>query len=529
MRSGFSSVPCSETSGLMAASVRHGDVLKRALGLLLLAYLLGSATMPLCAVASIAGEVVFSVGNAQLLPQHALLQRGIQLREGDVIVTEAGAHVHIRFSDGALVSVRPNSRLSIERYRYQPGQPSESAVKFRLESGTARSITGKAGEESKDRFRLNTPVAAIGVRGTDFVVVTDAASSAVAVNTGAVVVSPLGDGCAREALGPCAGALAKELTASMTGTLARVEAGKVEFMAIRELQRGRIAPPAESEPKSVVGAPASGSSQSPAASGFGQSPAASSSSQSSSASSPSQGSAAAPSTSLGSAAQFESVEKGQVLAVATKAIDQIVMSADLEARKQRALEDTRKSAEILNKADVAKLAALSPSILSWGRWSQQTVAGDIDPAQWVPNPDYSKLVMSDGVHALFGPAGSRWSGAREGLFEFSLRDAKVYLRESGGMMSMGTVSDGKLTVDLAAASFKTQITGLHQQVMDPIVVKAEGYMRDDGSFRSSLISAANVTGVLANGGREAAYAFSQSVSTISGGSASFAGLTRWGR
>ena len=33
-----------------------------------------------------------------------------------------------------------------------------------------RSITGQWGEAARDRFRLNTPIAAIGVRGTDFIV-----------------------------------------------------------------------------------------------------------------------------------------------------------------------------------------------------------------------------------------------------------------------------------------------------------------------------------------------------------------------
>ena len=33
-----------------------------------------------------------------------------------------------------------------------------------------RSVTGQWGEASRDRFRLNTPIAAIGVKGTDFVV-----------------------------------------------------------------------------------------------------------------------------------------------------------------------------------------------------------------------------------------------------------------------------------------------------------------------------------------------------------------------
>lgn len=519
---------------------------------------------PVVAQASIAGEVVFAVGKAQVLPREVPLQRGLTLYEGDVIITDAGAHVHVRFSDGALLSVRPNSRLSIERYSYQPGQPTENAVKFRLENGTARSITGKAGEEARHRFRLNTPVAAIGVRGTDFVVATDAASSAVAVNSGTIIVSPLGYGCSRDTLGPCSGDLAKELSASMAGTLARVEAGKVEFMATKDMPKGRIAPPAESEPKTVVSAPPSAQApNSVAASGLSSS----SSGNASSASPTSSGLAppvatagvsssnastnlvatatTAPGSSLlvphaamtQAASQQEGLEISRFESVTAVVIGQIVQTNEVRAKSQSIVDDkapsvvdeAQREAALQASREEAKRAALSPSVLTWGRWTKLAVPGDLDPVPFVQTPDYTRLVMSDGVHVLFGPQGSRWSGAREGLFDFTLRDSKVYVKDSTGAMSMGSLARGVLTIDLAAASFKTQLTGSHKDVQGPIEVTAKGYVLDDGTFRSSLISSASVTGVMANSGREAAFAFNRPVTLMSGASASFAGLTRWGR
>ena len=47
-----------------------------------------------------------------------------------------------------------------------------------------------AAESARDRFRLNTPIAAIGVRGTDFVVSATQNSIMAVVNAGAIVVSP---------------------------------------------------------------------------------------------------------------------------------------------------------------------------------------------------------------------------------------------------------------------------------------------------------------------------------------------------
>ena len=46
--------------------------------------------------------------------------------------------------------------------------PSDSQVKLNLIEGTARAVSGEAAKAAKERFRLNTPIAAIGVRGTDY-------------------------------------------------------------------------------------------------------------------------------------------------------------------------------------------------------------------------------------------------------------------------------------------------------------------------------------------------------------------------
>lgn len=47
-------------------------------------------------------------------------------------------------------------------------QIEQSLVRFRLDRGVARAISGAAAEGARERFRLNTPLVAIGVRGTDF-------------------------------------------------------------------------------------------------------------------------------------------------------------------------------------------------------------------------------------------------------------------------------------------------------------------------------------------------------------------------
>ena len=174
--------------------------------------------MPLCAWANeVAGTVSFVIGEASTLTngQKQAISRGDAIKAGQTIATGVNGHVHIKLIDGAFVSIRPSSRFVIEEYKFDAEQPKNSRIKFNLEQGTARSITGKAGEASKESYRLNTPLAAIGIRGTDFVVHTEQSVTRVVVQSGAIVMSPLSQECLSSAFGPCNTATARVLTAAM--------------------------------------------------------------------------------------------------------------------------------------------------------------------------------------------------------------------------------------------------------------------------------------------------------------------------
>lgn len=191
---------------------------------------LAASLLPLVAgaVAAPVGEVTLAIGKAIVRTadhQEQGAVRGLAVRPGDSIETEIGGHVHIRFLDGAMVSVRPLSRLIVEIYSYAPDQLAQSQVRFRLEKGATRAISGAAAEGAKERFRLNTPLVAIGVRGTDFVVQTDATQSHATVSQGAILVAPLGEDCAMQALGPCNIQAARLLSADMGGVLVAFHSG----------------------------------------------------------------------------------------------------------------------------------------------------------------------------------------------------------------------------------------------------------------------------------------------------------------
>jgi hypothetical protein len=188
----------------------------------LVGFAMGMALMCLASMAmatQVIGEVTLTIGKSKIerSTQEAEPQKGGSVQEGDVIRTSDNGHVHIRFIDGARISVRPNSVFRIHEFKYSPADPAASVVRLSLDSGEARSISGAAAQAAKERFRLNTPLVAIGVKGTDFVTQVSKETIRVTVNQGAIVMAPFDSACKAEALGVCTTSRAKELTAEMLG------------------------------------------------------------------------------------------------------------------------------------------------------------------------------------------------------------------------------------------------------------------------------------------------------------------------
>jgi hypothetical protein len=67
--------------------------------------------------------------------------------------------------DQALIAVRPNTRMRIDAYRAL-GDKDDNSTLFLL-SGTFRALTGWIGRYNKERYRIRTSTATIGIRGTD--------------------------------------------------------------------------------------------------------------------------------------------------------------------------------------------------------------------------------------------------------------------------------------------------------------------------------------------------------------------------
>lgn len=85
--------------------------------------------------------------------------------QGDSIVTGNDGELHVAMADGGQIAVRPNSRMVVEKYRADGGSADHSVLN--LLSGAMRSVTGWIGKYSSSNYKIRTPTATIGVRGTD--------------------------------------------------------------------------------------------------------------------------------------------------------------------------------------------------------------------------------------------------------------------------------------------------------------------------------------------------------------------------
>lgn len=117
-------------------------------------------------VVHVHGDVSVSRAGAALAP----LLGGSTLADGDVVTTGRQASATLRFADGSRVLVRPASELRLERLTRSADGHSAS-TRLRLEQGSADSrVTPPAqpGDARARRYEIRTPVANLGVRGTEF-------------------------------------------------------------------------------------------------------------------------------------------------------------------------------------------------------------------------------------------------------------------------------------------------------------------------------------------------------------------------
>lgn len=125
-----------------------------------------------------AGRVLYVTGQATLVRGDEVpVTKGMAVVSGDTLVTGDNGRVQLLMADGDRIALRPRTRFTIDEFsgpsRDKPGQPvaaRPSAWKsfYSLARGGIRTLTQSLGQRDSSSYQVRTPVATIGIRGTDY-------------------------------------------------------------------------------------------------------------------------------------------------------------------------------------------------------------------------------------------------------------------------------------------------------------------------------------------------------------------------
>ncbi|MGA7593800.1 MAG: FecR domain-containing protein [Gallionella sp.] len=90
---------------------------------------------------------------------------GQKIYEQQTITSGADGEVHIVTEDGGIIAIRPNTVFRVDQYKAEGD--SLDRIFMSLLKGSVRSITGWIGKHDFSAYRMTTPTATIGIRGTD--------------------------------------------------------------------------------------------------------------------------------------------------------------------------------------------------------------------------------------------------------------------------------------------------------------------------------------------------------------------------
>ena len=438
-----------------------------ALGVALLA---GSAL----AHAGEAGRIIFVSGEVHTDTRATALNDAVL--EGQELITGKDGYVYLKTVDDGLLILRPGSRARIVAYSVDRKVPSNTHVKLELLSGVARSVSGTAVKQARQNFRFNTPVAAIGVRGTDFTVFTDQETSNVTVLSGAIVVSGFGGNCLPTGGGPCEHTASRELAAGQAGQMLRVKRGEATPQLLNSSGNGSapdsVAPPRSDEPgKSSSGQAMSDPALDP---------------------------------------QKSSLVIQQVRSVQKNDVPPVTVPPEV----------------VNNPQDVVTQPAVPASKLVWGRWAAVAdQAPTIDAAPLIAAG--GKRVAYSSYYTIVSTKGADWEVPQQGSVGFVLRDSDAFVMNSATKTATpATLQNGQLQVDFGARTFSTGFDLLNEG--QTYKMQATGYVGGKGELSGNLQFVKN-TNMTVNGmlgaNNDAAYIFSSRLDDKRVAN----GVTYWGK
>jgi len=423
-----------------------------------------------------AGKIIFVTG-AALAGERAAVE-GARVEEGQMLSTGADGYMYVKTADNGLFILRPQTRARIVTYQIDKQNPTNTRVKFELLSGTARSKSGDAVKQARQNFRFNTPVAAIGVRGTDFTVTTDNDTSRVSVFSGGVVVSGFVGGCRPDGAGPCEGGASRELSAAQRGQLVQVTRGQA---APQVLEAGGQSPDQAAPPRPDE-----------------------------------------PLTKKDADQPKVNVEVAKNIGLNT-AIDKVVNPGPAEPTNPPVeLPDVETPVVVVPVPETPVTPGPAPTPVPetpvsplppvgvpnpaerfaiWGRW--QPVNGEAAPFDFAAQEAKNERIALNGYFALFRTPGKEYVAPNNGSVGFSLRSSEAYVMTEYGngiiVTAPATLSNGALNVDFGKRSFNTNMDLTTRS--DIVKLRGDGTVSSDGRLLGDAAGRRgylNIQGLLTN-------------------------------
>ena len=439
---------------------------------LLLSAVLGLAAGALCAAD--AARVVFVAGTVKVAERVARI--GDIVQEGERLSTGPQGYLYLATFDNGFFILRPNSTGQIVTYQIDTRNPANSRIKFELQSGVARHISGDAAKNARQNFRFNTPVAAVGVRGTDFTVFADQQTTRITVLAGGVVVGPLTGACAAAGFGPCEGPATRELFANNLGQMLQIGRGQVpELLLGAGNAPDVIAPPRPDEPAVSK----TGSRSTPPAS--------------------------------------------NAVAAATLNLDSLKTNSITQASLFKPEVPVAGPPQPIPQLEVS---VAGPPQLIWGRWQAMLdQAIEVDVAAFMAS---HQMVATNPYFALMRNRETLWQPPPQASLGFALQQSQaVIFNEASGQLGLAKIENGQLQIDFAKASFFTQFDLVSPK--ERISLQNKGEVAPDGKlYGGSQFSRPNnmdVRGALASDNRSAVFLFQSRLDALRVAS----GATLWGR
>lgn len=118
----------------------------------------------------VVGRVLMAIGKVEIERGDRTVQvkKDTEIISGDLISTGTTSNAQVRFNDGAVVALRPETEFRVDEYKYSGKPDGSEKASVSLLKGGVRAVTGAIGRTNRDNLKVNAVVATVGIRGTGF-------------------------------------------------------------------------------------------------------------------------------------------------------------------------------------------------------------------------------------------------------------------------------------------------------------------------------------------------------------------------